>query len=86
MSHGYCDFFLMPDLRRYDVRHSYILELKYLPKKDFESRSEAQWGEAVEQIGRYAAAPRVLSMTAGTTLHKIVMQFEGWTLKRMEEV
>ncbi|MCQ7582416.1 ATP-binding protein, partial [Salmonella enterica] len=86
VSHGYCDFFLMPDLRRYDVRHSYILELKYLPKKDFESRAAAQWGDAVEQIGRYAAAQRVLSMTAGTTLHKIVMQFEGWTLKRMEEV
>ena len=86
VAHGYCDFFLMPDLRRYDVRHSYILELKYLPKKDFAAQSAAQWAEAVVQIGHYAEAPRVAQMTAGTQLHKIVMQFEGWTLRRMEEV
>lgn len=51
--------FLMPDLLRYDVRHSYILELKYLPAKDFDTKAEAQWQEAVEQIHRYAAGPRV---------------------------
>ena len=86
VAHGYCDFFLMPDLRRYAVSHSYILELKYLPKKDFEARKDAQWAEAVEQINGYAQAPRVLQMTAGTELHKIIMQFEGWGLRRMEEV
>ena len=26
LSHGYCDLFLMPDLMRYEVKHSYILE------------------------------------------------------------
>jgi hypothetical protein len=31
LNHGYCDFFLMPDLMRYPmIKHSYILELKYL--------------------------------------------------------
>ena len=86
VAHGYCDFFLMPDLSRYDVSHSYILELKYLPKKDFEARKDAQWAEATEQINGYAQAPKVKTMTAGTELHKIIMQFEGWTLRRMEEV
>lgn len=43
LNHGYCDMFLMPDLLRYDVRHSYILELKYLPAKDFDTKAEAQW-------------------------------------------
>ena len=28
LSHGYCDLFLMPDLMRYEVKHSYILELQ----------------------------------------------------------
>ena len=28
LNHGYCDLFLMPDLIRYDVKHSYIIELK----------------------------------------------------------
>lgn len=27
LNHGYCDLFLMPDLLRYKVKHSYILEL-----------------------------------------------------------
>lgn len=35
---------------------------------------------------RYAAAPRVQALRQGTTLHKIIMQFEGWELKRKEEV
>lgn len=86
VAHGYCDFFLMPDTRRYDVRHSYIIELKYLPRNVFASRSAAQWAEAEAQVRRYAAAPRVLSLAVGTTLHKIVLQFEGWTLRRIDEV
>lgn len=45
LNHGFCDLFLMPDLQRYnDVAHSYILELKYLSVKDFDSKAESQWG------------------------------------------
>ena len=83
---GYCDFFLLPDLTHYATKHSYILELKVLPKKDFEAKAEEQWQQAVEQIRQYAAAPRVEALRQGTTLHKIIMQFEGWNLKRMEEI
>ena len=86
LNHGYCDFFLLPDLTHYATKHSYILELKVLPKKDFEAKAEEQWQQAVEQIRQYAAAPRVEALRQGTTLHKIIMQFEGWTLKRMEEI
>ncbi len=42
--------------------------------------------QAVEQIRKYAEAPRVETLRQGTTLHKIIMQFEGWNLKRMEEI
>ena len=45
-----------------------------------------KWREAVEQIHRYAEAPRVEALRQGTKLHLIIMQFEGWELKRMEEV
>ena len=86
LSHGYCDFFLLPDLTHYASKHSYILELKMLPKKDFADKAAVQWQEAVEQIRRYAAAPRVEALRQGTRLHKIIMQFEGWELKRMEEI
>ena len=86
LSHGYCDFFLLPDLTHYATKHSYILELKMLQKNDTEVKAEKQWREAVEQINRYALAPRVEALRQGTELHKIVMQFRGWTLERMEEV
>lgn len=86
LNHGYCDMFLMPDLLRYDVKHSYILELKYLSSKDFEAKAEAQWQDAVEQIHRYAEGTRVRQLIKDTQLHCIVMQFRGWELARLEEV
>ena len=86
LKHGYCDFFLLPNLTHYKSEHSYIIEVKYLPKKDYESRSESQWEEAVQQIKGYSQAPRVEALRQGTTLHRIVMQFCGWDLARMEEV
>lgn len=100
LNHGYCDFFLLPDLTHYDSQHSYILELKVLSKKDFSAivegeftedgkpmtKAEKQWREALDQIHRYAEAPRVEALRQGTKLHLIIMQFEGWELKRMEEV
>ncbi|MGM9760211.1 MAG: ATP-binding protein [Parabacteroides sp.] len=86
LNHGFCDFFLLPNLTHYPTRHSYILELKYLPKHDFEEKSAAQWEEAVRQIEGYAKAPRVEALRQGTQLHKIILQFCGWELVRMEEI
>lgn len=86
LNHGYCDLFLMPDLLRYEVKHSYILELKYLSSKDTEEKATNQWQEAVEQIKGYAAAPRVRQLIQDTELHCIVMQFRNQELVRMEEV
>ena len=101
LNHGYCDFFLLPDLTHYATKHSYILELKVLSKKEWNeevnivdaegkettvTKAEKQWREAEAQIRRYAQAPRVEALRQGTRLHKIIMQFEGWEMKRMEEV
>lgn len=101
LNHGYCDFFLLPDLTHYATKHSYILELKVLGKKEWNekvtvanadgkeetiTKAEKQWREAEAQIRRYAQAPRVEALRQGTQLHKIIMQFEGWELKRIEEV
>ena len=94
LNHGYCDFFLLPDLTHYETKHSYIIELKMLSKKDFneipkgksKTKAELQWDEAVEQINRYAVAPRVEALRQGTQLHKIIMQFEGYELKNIKEI
>ena len=86
LSHGFCDFFMLPDLTHYPSKHSYIIELKVLGKQDTEGKAETQWQEAIEQINRYAAAPRVEVLRQGTTLHKIIIQFKGEKLKRIKEV
>jgi hypothetical protein len=87
MNHGYCDFFLMPDLNHYPmVRHSYILELKYLKADATEAEAERQWAEAVEQIRGYAEGPRVRQLIRDTQLHLIVMQVKGFEMLRSEEI
>ena len=93
LNHGYCDFFLLPDLTHYTTKHSYILELKLIPKKEkgeskeeYEVRIKKQWHQAEEQINGYAIAPRVEALRQGTQLHKIIMQFDGYKLYKMDEV
>ena len=93
LNHGYCDFFLLPDLTHYASKHSYILELKLIPKKEkgmsqetYEAAIQQQWDAAEVQIKHYAEAPRVEALRQGTQLHKIIMQFDGWKLFRMDEV
>lgn len=87
LNHGYCDFFLMPDLIRWPmVKHSYILELKYLSISDTEEKAEKQWAEAVEQIKQYGQGKKVQLLTSGTQLHLIVAQIQGYEKKRVEEI
>ena len=93
LNHGYCDFFLLPDLTHYPTKHSYILELKLIPKKErgmtkktHEGLIARQWNEAVTQIKSYAEAPRVEALRQGTQLHRIIIQFDGWKLYRIDEV
>ena len=93
LNQGYCDFFLLPDLTHYTTKHSYILELKLIPKKEkgeskeeYEVRIKKQWHQAEEQINGYAIAPRVEALRQGTQLHKVIMQFDGYKLYKMDEV
>ena len=86
-SHGYCDFFLLPNYLTYPmVAHSYILELKYLKTDATEAEAEKQWTEAVAQIKGYAADKKLQTMLHGSTLHPIVIQIKGYGLVKYEEV
>lgn len=61
LNHGNCDFFLLPDLTHNPTKHSYILELKLIPKKEkgmtkkaHEAKITEQWNQDVAQIDHYA--------------------------------
>ena len=86
-SHGYCDFFLLPNYTVYPmVAHSYILELKYLKTDATDAEADQQWTDAVAQIKTYAADRKLQTMLHGTQLHLIVVQIKGYDLVKMEEI
>ena len=87
LSHGYCDFFLMPDFHRCETTaHAYIIELKYLKPDATEDAAAKQWDEAVEQIRGYGNGKAVRVLAGKAKLHLIVVQIKGHTLYKMEEV
>ena len=84
---GYADIFLSPMLEIYpDMRHSYIIELKYAKYKDPESRVEELRAEAIAQANRYADTDRVKNAIGTTQLHKIVVVYKGMEMRVCEEV
>ena len=84
---GYVDIFLCPLLNIYsDMKHSYIVELKYAKYKDAESRVEELRREAIAQADRYAATEVVKSGIGTTQLHKIVVVYKGMEMVVCEEI
>lgn len=87
LSHGYCDFFMMPDFHRCTTTaHAYIVELKYLKPDATKEAAGKQWDEAVEQIKGYGAGKTVLALAGNAELHLIAVQIKGYSLYRMEEI
>ena len=87
LSRGYCDFCLFPE-RVYngDVRHSYIVELKYSGADASPDELAAKAEEGIAQLRRYAADPFVPKLAEGTELHLLLFQFKGTELVRCEEI
>ena len=84
---GYVDIFLCPLLEIYsDMKHSYIVELKYAKYKDPESRVEELRQEAIAQANRYADTETVKNAVGNTKLHKIVVVYKGMDMPVCEEV
>ena len=84
---GYADIFLCPLLDIYpDMKHSYIIELKYAKYKDPESRVEELRAEGIAQANRYADTDTVKNAVGGTQLHKVVVVYKGMEMKVCEEI
>ena len=84
---GYVDIFLCPLLDIYsDMKHSYIVELKYAKYKDPENRVEELRQEAIAQANRYADTDTVKRAVGTTQLHKIVVVYKGMDMPVCEEI
>lgn len=87
MNYGYCDFFLLPNKQRYpDIKHSYILELKYATRNATDKELEAQAEEGRSQLYQYSEDKKVQELAERTTLHRLLLQFRGWDMVKCEEV
>ena len=84
---GYADIFMLPLLDIYkDMLHSYIIELKYAKGKDSNEKVEQLRQEAITQANRYAASETVQKAIGTTTLHKIIVVYQGMKMVVCEEV
>ena len=83
---GYADIFMFPLLDIYkDMLHSYIIELKYAKGKDSDEKVEQLRQEAITQANRYAASETVQKAIGTTTLHKIIVVYQGMKMVVCEE-
>ena len=83
---GYADIFMSPLLEIYqDMLHSYIIELKYAKGKDNDEKVEQLRQEAIAQANRYAASETVQKAIGTTTLHKIIVVYQGMKMVVCEE-
>ncbi len=87
MGKGFADLYLEPFLPKYpDVRHGYLIELKYMKRGDFsKERVNESLAAAKRQLLKYAGDERVVSRGKGTTLKCLALVFSGWELKAAEE-
>ena len=84
---GYADIFLLPLTGIYkDMLHSYIVELKYAKGKDSDEVVAKLREEAIVQANRYADTEVVRRNIGQTTLHKIVVVYQGMEMVVCEEI
>jgi len=85
---GFADLYLAPFYFRYpDMRHAYLIELKYLSRsEDSPSKRASLLEQARAQLRRYAGDERISAHLGEATLHPIVLLYSGWELVHREAV
>ena len=79
---GFVDLYLAPFYARYrDMRHAYLIELKYLKRgEDSPAQREKAIADAEAQLQRYGQDARVREVLGPATLHPLVLVYSGWEL------
>lgn len=86
-NHGYCDFFLLADTKKYPtLRHSYIIELKYLNSKATVEEVKIIKEQALEQLKKYITDSNIQSLSVGTQLHGIYLIFQQGKTTEIGEI
>lgn len=82
MGGGFVDFYVEPFLARYpDMRYGYLIELKYIPRNEFDDRRlKKEISDAEKQLQRYANDERIRAVAKQVMLKKLVLVYKGWEL------
>ena len=86
---GYADICLEPHLQRYtDMRHGYVIELKYLRRRERASESHVAKAarEAAAQARRYAADERLARQYPSVRFTGLAVVYHGWELVHCQAV
>jgi len=85
---GFVDLYLAPFYLRYpDMRHAYLIELKYLSRTEDSPAKRARLLEdARAQLRRYGGDARVREALGEAKLHAIILLYSGWELVHREAV
>ena len=83
---GFVDLYLAPFYFQFpDMRHAYLIELKYLSRaQDSPARRAEFIEEARAQLRRYADDARIVSTRGEAELHALVLLYCGWELVHRE--
>jgi hypothetical protein len=87
MNKGFSDIFMAPFLAKYpDLPYSYLIELKYISKSDYnEKKHQENITAAQKQLDQYEKSDRVKNSIRNTQLKKIILVYKGWELVYCEE-
>jgi hypothetical protein len=79
---GFVDLYLAPFYARYrEMRHAYLIELKYLKRsEDSPTQRQRVITEAETQLQQYWQDARVRETLGPATLHPLVLVYSGWEL------
>ena len=84
---GYADLFLRPRYEIFeDMRHAYLIELKYLKSQSTEAEVKAAVKQAEAQLCRYAETEKVNENIGHTQLHKVYVVYRGVEMAACDEV
>jgi hypothetical protein len=85
---GFVDLYLAPFYFRYpDMRHAYLIELKYLKRSEDSPGNRQEALEAGrDQLRRYIDDPRIRQTLGKAHLHPLVLLYSGWELVQREEI
>ena len=84
---GFVDFCLEPFVARHPrARHGYLIELKYVKRKDDAAKLDTALAEATAQLERYLADDHLQRQAPEIAYTGIAIVFHGWELARREAV